>query len=346
MVNIMSKALHVFVVESRFQALSALLIAEAHANDEALIVCHHDEIRLFLARFPFVTSCYIPLKNNYWFLKRQRNYRYRLNRVLEVINSFKDFDNLQFYCAKLDPLYSNLFIKSLPKKMPDKKIDFNIIPDGQSNFRRNILKDSDRRKMIKKSKSLLNRLFGLHYYVWEKEWRGIDDDIISKIYLLPSSPNEYDAKRVVDLPLPNIKKYVNVKPLSGRVALVVGGKHVDRKILSHDEERAISEKVAVVLAENNITEVHYIKHPVARNFDLLEPAYKIIETNVPAEMLMLENNYTLVVGISSTSLFVGRLLCDENCSVYSVGLDTCLDRYPLAPYIKQAFQGLGIKLVN
>jgi hypothetical protein len=342
----MSKALHVFLVQTRFQALIALLIAENQAQDDALIVYEDESLRSFLARFPFIKSVYVKPRQRYRLFARQRNHQRRLNAVLDAINTFPDFQVLNFYCAKIHSSHHNFFINFLRKKLPTKIIHFNIIADGQSNFRRIELTDSIRQDIRAKKHHVMDRLFGLNYYAYERERFGIDDDIISKIYLLPNSPHEYDASRVVAIPLSDIKKYIATHTSGERKALVIGGKHVDRKLLTPEEERSISKKISDILKENNITHVDYLKHPAAKNKDLFEPWYQLLETDAPAEMLMLENQYALVLGISSTSLFVGRMLCGDACSVYSVGLDKCLDRYPLAPYIKKAFSGMGITLVN
>lgn len=347
----MHQRLNVFIVETRFQALVALLIARSQPDTDNLICHYRAEIGSFLSRFPFVRACAIDTAPPKGPFRSQRKIRSVLQQVSNALKHYPHAQHIYFHSTKLQgPLFNYFvnhlrqFIQQRQQQFPTASLHFNIITDGAFNFRRGDFSTSDVRNMKSKGNSLLHRVFGLQFYPYTGERFGIEADIIEKIYLLPKAPHEYDATRVCDIPIVDLGLASAVTSNEKR-GLVIGEKLLDKNYLSIEEEEQVARKIGNIMQSHGITQIDYVKHPLADHPSLRLPHYHDLVIDGPVEVAIMENHYSVIAGVRSTGLFTAKLLTGSECEVVSVGIDLCRNRRELAMKIKQAFIGMGITVL-
>ena len=342
--------LNVFIVETRFQALVALLIARSLPNTDNLVCHYRAEIGAFLSRFPFVRAQAIDTTPCSGLFRRQRSVKRVMNQVLAAIRQFPNARDIHLHTTKLQGPLFNYYVNFLRKQLPQATLHFNIITDGAFNFHRGNMTQSDIRTMAHKDGNLLYRLFGLEFFPYSGDRFGIEADVIEKIYLLPKAPHEYDLKRsagsrVLDIPIVDLglaKKSASAE----KRGLVIGEKLLDKQYLSEEEEKQVAETIGNLMKAQGITQVDYVKHPLADHPSLRLAWYNDLVIDGPVEIAIMENAYSIIAGVRSTGLFTARLLAGQECNVVSVGIDLCRNRRELAMKIKQAFLGMDIAVID
>lgn len=342
----MSRTLNLFVVESRFQALVSLMIARSQTDSDAIIGFYLPEIGQFLQQFPWVQPLYLGKKVRVGPWKRERTLKRRLHTLFRAVTRAGIPGEIHYHCANLKTPLLNYPIRYLQKRLPDTTLSVNIITDGTANFQRYSLSEKTTRKLERLARKPVRRLLGLDFCPFNRERRGIDADIVRRIYLLPGAPHEYDASRVVDLPLVPLANNTDSSGDAGRRALVIGEKLTDRGYLSPADERAVASTIANLIRTSGIGQVDYIRHPTAQHPDLLQPGYTEIITHDPIEIRLMQHTYSLICGTASTALLTARLLQPACGRTVSVGLARCSGRNALAARIGQAFAGMGIEIVD
>ncbi len=341
--------LNVFIVETRFQALVALLIARSMPDTDNLVCHYREEIGSFLSRFPFVRAKAIAIEPLAGLFRRQRLIRRVLHAVLDEIRHFPMAREVHLHTTKLQGPLFNYYVNFLRQHVTWANMHFNIITDGAFNFHRGNMSDSDSRTMQRKDGNLLYRLFGLTFYPYSGDRFGIEADVIEKIYLLPKAPHEYDltraaGSRVLDIPLVDLG-LTRQATSTGKRGLVIGEKLIDKGYLSEAEELQVAETIGNRMKAHGITQVDYVKHPLSDHPSLRLPWYTDLVIDGPVEIAIMENDYSVIAGVRSTGLFTARLLSSDHCDVLSVGIDLCRNRRELAMKIKQAFLGMNISVI-
>lgn len=340
--------LNVYIVETRFQALVAVMIARSQPSTDNLICHYRAEIGQFLARFPFVTAHAIDTTPCTGLFRRQRTVLRVMQHVLHTIQRYPSARDIHLHTTKLQGPLFNYYVHYLRRQLPQAALHFNIITDGAFNFHRGNMTDSDLRQMARKDGNLAYRLFGLQYYPYSGDRFGIEADVIEKVYLLPKSPHEYEPTRVVDIPIVDLglRKPTanNANGQPEKRGLVIGEKLLDKGYLSEDEEQRVSHSIGEIMQQHGITHVDYVKHPLSDHPSLRLPWYHDLITDAPVEVCIMENDYRVIAGVRSTGLFTAKLLAGAECSVVSVGIDLCRNRRELAMKIKEAFLGMDIQV--
>lgn len=342
--------LNVFIVETRFQALVALLIARSQPDTDNLVCHYRAEIGSFLARFPFVRAQAIDTTPCTGIFRRQRSVKRVMSQVSAAIRQFPHSRDIHLHTTKLQGPLFNYYVNYLRQQLPQAAIHFNIITDGAFNFHRGNMTQNDIRTMAHKDGNPLYRLFGLKFFPYSGDRFGIEADVIEKIYLLPKAPHEYDLKRaagsrVLDIPIVDLGLSKKIATTEKR-GLVVGEKLLDKNYLSEDEEKQVAETIGHFMKAQGITQVDYVKHPLADHASLKLPWYNDLVIDGPVEIAIMENDYAVIAGVRSTGLFTARLLAGNECKVISVGIDLCRNRRELAMKIKQAFHGMDIAVID
>lgn len=340
----MNTALNLFVVESRFQALVSLMIARSQPEATSIICYYLEEIGQFTRQFPFVRSVYLGDKIRLGPWKRERTLKRQLQTLYRETVRAGVFTAIHYHCANLKTPLLNYPIRYLQTRLPQTPITVNIITDGTANFQRHSLSENTIRRQARLANKSVNRLFGLAFTPFNRERRGIDADIVRYIYLLPGAPHEYDAGRVVTVPIVPLSDAISSAAGTKPRALVIGEKLTDRGYLSTADERTIAAALAGIIRACGITQVDYARHPTASHPDLLQPGYTEIITHDPIEMRIMQHPYQLVCGIASTALLTARLLQPKGGRTVSMGLARCSGRNALTARIRQAFVGMGIEI--
>lgn len=341
--NGQTDSLNVYIVETRFQALVAVLIARSQPEASHLVCHYRAEIASFLARFPFVTAQAIDTTPRTGLFRRQRTVRRVMRQVLDAIHRQSPARDIYLHTTKLQGPLFNYYVHFLRTQLPQSILHFNIITDGAFNFHRGNMTDNDLRRMARNDGHLLYRLFGLQYYPYTGDRFGIEADVIEKVYLLPQSPHEYEPSRVCDIPIVDLGLRHPTANTEKR-GLVIGEKLLDKQYLSEEEEQRVAQTIGNIMQQHGITQVDYVKHPLADHPSLRLPWYHDLVTDAPVEVCIMENDYHVIAGVRSTGLFTAKLLASAECSVVSVGIDLCRNRRELAMKIKEAFLGMGIQV--
>lgn len=337
------RRLNVFIVETRFQALVAVMIARSQPDTDNLVCHYRAEIGQFLTRFPFVRAQAIDTTARTGLFRRQRTVLRVMKQVLHAIRAYPAARDVHLHTTKLQGPLFNYYVHYLRTHLPLATLHFNIITDGAFNFHRGNMTDSDLRNMARKDGNLLYRLFGLTYYPYSGDRFGIEADVIENVYLLPQSPHEYSPARVRDIPIVDLGLR-NADAGSEKRGLVIGEKLLDKQYLSEEEEQRVANTIGTIMQSHGIRHVDYVKHPLADHPSLRLPWYHDLVTDAPVEVCIMENNYNVIAGVRSTGLFTARLLAAADCEVVSVGIDLCRNRRELAMKIKAAFLGMGIQV--
>lgn len=335
----MSKTVNLYVVESRFQALIALMLARSQPSQEHVVFHFHAPVGEFTQRFPFVRSVSLGerIRSGIW--KKPRTLRRQVNTIIAAAHGAS---TVHYHCANLKTPLLNYPIAALRHALPAATVTVNILTDGTSNFKRRTLSDKALRKLRKMAQRPVPFLLGLHFTLFNRERFGIDADTVRHIYLLPGAPHEYDATKVKAVPMVDL----GLAPIAGDNtlrALVIGEKLTERGWLATDDEQRIAAHVATIIQQAGISEVDYVPHPTATQCDLWQKHYTRVDTRDPIELRMMQHHYTLVCGIASTALFTARLLQPHGARTVSVGLDCVTGRNALASTIGQAFRGMGVE---
>jgi hypothetical protein len=346
----MSKTLNLFVVESRFQALVALMIARNQPESDNRVFYVQEDIGAFTQQFPFVRSVFLGNKIRHGICKRARTLKQRVNRLCSEVTAAGATTHIHYHCANLKTPLLNYPIAALKKQFPNSNITVNIITDGTSNFKRKSMSDKAAQRLQLLSQRKLYRWLGLNFTLFNRERFGIDADIVQRIYLLPGAPHEYDASRVVavpieDLSLPATQTHSVNHMHDGLRALVIGEKLTERGWLTTDNEQRISADIAQLLHDNGIIDIDYVPHPTATHLDLWQDHYTRVITQDPIELRLMQHRYTVIFGIASTALFTARLLQPKDGKTISIGLHCLTGRNALAETIGVAFAGMGIEVL-
>lgn len=336
----MTRTVNLYVVESRFQALIALMLARSQPTQEHVLFHCLEPIGEFTRPFPFVRTVHLGARLHRGIWKKPRTLR---RWVHCIVTAAQGADTVHYHCANLKTPLLNYPLAALQRALPAATVTVNVITDGTSNFKRRTLSDKALRKLRQRAQQLVPRLLGLRFTLFNRERFGIDADIVRHIYLLPGAPHEYDAARVMDVPIMDLGLPAAALNEHSARALVIGEKLTDRNWLSLTDEGHIAAQVARLIADHGIVHVDYVPHPTATHLDLWQDHYTRVDTRDPIELRMMQHRYTLVCGIASTALFTARLLQPDGARTVSVGLQCVTGRNALAETIGHAFRGMGVE---
>lgn len=339
-------ALNLYIVESRFQALVAVLIARSQPGRAHVVAYIIPAIGSFLARFPFIQPLDLGGKVRFGPWKRPRTLRRRLQRLVAALRCTPGLAHIHLYVANLKTPLLNYPIRYLPAHLPGTRLHVHILTDGTSNFRRLPMTDKARARLQRQASRWPWPWLGLHFQPFGGDRLGIESELVETITLLPGAPHQYDPARVQPLPMPDLGLPRAPAIPGERRALVIGEKLTDRGYLTPADERAIAARIGELLAAAGITRVDYVPHPTARHPDLQLPHYTPVQTDDPVELRILAQPYELVVGVVTTALFTARLLAGDGCRTLSVGANRCVGRNDLAEGIRQAFAGMGVEVID
>lgn len=335
----MSKTVNLYVVESRFQALVALMLARSQPSQEHVVFHFHAAVGEFTHQFSFVRSVSLGDRLQHGLWKKPRSLRQQVNTIVVAAHGAS---TVHYHCANLKTPLLNYPIAALRHALPAATVTVNILTDGTSNFKRRTLSDKALRKLQKIAQRPVPFLLGLRFTLFNRERFGIDADTVRHIYLLPGAPHEYDAAKVKAVPMVDLGLTPATADHALR-ALVIGEKLTERGWLTTDDEQRIAAQVAALIQHAGITQIDYVPHPTATQCDLWQEHYTRVDTRDPIELRMMQHRYTLVCGIASTALFTARLLQPHGARTVSVGLDCVTGRNALADTIGQAFRGMGVE---
>jgi hypothetical protein len=340
----MARILNLYIVESRFQALVALMVARSQPEHEHRLFYFLESIGDFTRQFPFVESVFLGhrLRKGLW--KKPRSLRRMVNTVVDVALQGEPPTTVHYHCANLKTPLLNYPLHALKQALPNALLTVNILTDGTSNFKRRHLSEKAQRKLRKIAQRPIPLLLGLRFTLFNRERFGIDADIIDKIYLLPGAPHQYDLSKVVDMPIVDLGLPAAHANDETR-ALVIGEKLTERNWLAPEDEQRIALQLAELIAATGITHIDYVPHPTATHLDLWQDHYTRVDTKDPIELRIMQHRYPLICGIASTALFTARLLQPADGRTISAGLQCVTGRNALASTIGQAFNGMGVECV-
>lgn len=341
-----TKILNVFIVESRFQALVALLIARSALNSENLVFYYAEETGNFINKFPFVHSHYLGPKISSGPWKRPRKLLRMVNLIEKTVAQYEGkVESVNVFVANLKTHLLNYSVNRLRKTVNWTPISFNIITDGTFNFKRYPMPADYPAKMAKIARKLPYRLPGLDFYIYSGDLQGIEDPLIHQIYLLPHSPHEYNAEHIVDVPIVDLGLTVQHNASNKPRALVIGERLFAKEYLTEAEENDVNQIIADLLTARDISDVDFVKHPNAPTNAVPQPWYTLIDTQDPVEIRLMEQHYDVVIASVSTALMTARMLCPTTTEVISVGLERCAGRKKTIREVEKAFRGLGVILI-
>lgn len=341
------KTLNVFIVESRFQGLVALLIARSVADSDNLVFYYAEETGNFIRKFPFVQAHYLGPKITRGPWKRPRTLRRMMNQIEQTVGHYRGkARTVNVFVANLKTHLLNYSVQRLRQTVDWVPPTFNIITDGTFNFKRYAMPDDYPVKMLQTARKLPYRLLGLDFYIYSGDWQGIEDPLISTIYLLPKSPHEYDSTRVADVPIVDLGMTTLEDGHHGPRALVIGERLCAKGYLTDAEEQAVNQQIGELLQARGITTVDFVKHPNAPTDHLPQPWYHPVITKDPVEIWLMEHRYDVVISSVTTALITARMLCPASTDVISVGLERCAGRKKTVREVEKAFRGLGITIIE
>lgn len=338
--------LNVFIVESRFQALVALLIARSQPDATHLVFFQDEDMGSFVCRFPFVQAIRLAadIRTGPW--KRPRKLRRRVQQINDTVQQYRGTaTQVNVFVANLKTHLLNYSVNRLRTTVNWAPVSFQILTDGTFNFRRYPMTDPWRAEMHKVAGKWRYRLLGLTFYEYQGDLQGIEDPLISRIWLLPHSPHQYDPARVVDVPVVDLGLRNQTAKPDGTRALVIGERLCAKAYLDAEEEQQVNQQIADLLATRGITHVDFVKHPNAPTDEITRHGYNTVNTQDPVEIRLMTHDYDVVIASVTTALITARMLCPATCEVISVGLERCAGRKPTVREVEQAFRGLGVVLI-
>lgn len=338
--------LNVFIVESRFQALVALLIARSQPHNTHLVFYQNEDMGSFVSRFPFVQAIYLgpDITAGPW--KRPRKLRRMVQQIERTVHSYRNqVQRVTVFVANLKTHLLNYSVNRLQQTIGWAPLSFHIITDGTFNFRRYAMTDTWCAEMHKVANKWRYRWLGLHFYVYQGDLHGIEDPLIERIWLLPHSPHQYDPTRVVDVPVVDLGLRQPADHQQGQRALVIGERLCAKGYLNEQEEQQVNQQIADLLQERGITHIDFVKHPNAPTDEMPSSKYTPIVTQDPVELRLMAHDYDVVIASVTTALITARMLCPSHCEVISVGLERCAGRKHTVREVEQAFRGLGVVMI-
>lgn len=341
-----ASVLNVFIVESRFQALVALLIARSQPDATHLVFYQNEDMGSFISRFEFIQAIYLgpDITTGPW--KRPRKLRRMVQHIANTVDSYRHrTTRVNVFIANLKTHLLNYSVNRLRHTVNWAPISFQIITDGTFNFRRYDMTEKHRREQRNVAGKWRYRWLGLALYVYDCDLHGIEDPLIDKIWLLPHSPHQYDPARVTAVPVVDLGLRHPDAPQQETRALVIGERLCAKGYLDDTEERQVNQQIADVLQAKGITHVDFVKHPNAPRDDTAQPWYTPIITQDPVELRLMSHDYRVVIASVSTALITARMLCPPSCEVISVALERCAGRKQTVREVEQAFRGLGVVLI-
>lgn len=341
------KTLNVFIVESRFQALVSLLIAKSAANSDNLVFYYAEETGSFIGKFPFVQAHYLGPKITAGPWKRPRKLRRMVKQIEKTVSDYAGkVDAVNVFVANLKTHLLNYSVNRLRNTVTWAPLSFSIITDGTFNFKRYAMPADYPAKMAQTARKLPYRLLGLDFYIYSGDLQGIEDPLISKIYLLPKSPHDYSPERVVDVPVVDLGIEANQPPENSKRALVIGERLFAKGYLTEAEEQEVNQQIAQLLRDRGISSVDFVKHPNAPTDAMPQPWYNPIATQDPVEVHLMEHHYDIVIASVTTALITARMLCPASTAVISVGLERCAGRKHTVREVEKTLRGLGVEMIG
>ena len=308
----MSKDAHIFFINSFFQLVAAKLILKK--EDYNIIVCFDNKIYEAAVRI-FDIDILLHTINDYPLIGRRLCIKKSISDTLNRINA-KKYNRINFYMPTLSGARYNYYVSAAQQKYKN-KASFRIIPDGTKNAVVYQLSSQKEKRIKKRSKSIIDRLFGIKYTSFTTDQYGITSSIISKIYTFDGFSHSYPEDKTETLPFikPN-----NNKDTKNKKALIIGQTLVSSNHISDKTLNKISSKLKKYLESSKITEIYYAPHPSNKeesNFEMKPENAELFITDLPLELTLIENNFDAVIGIASTALISAKLIYGDSSNILS-----------------------------
>lgn len=353
----MAKIVNLYIVATPLQYLAAELIRdhfEAKNENHLFYLLRRQEKEIDPNRWTSVS--FLPWPRKYpkkGLFGIARRIKENLRVVAKKCEGAKE---IQLHSLIMSSESINYNINYLRHNFPEAEVTFRLIPDGTSNlYRRPMHKIKEYLLYIYK----IRLLFGpdLNYYTFSGDPGGCDADITDKIYVLHGMPHEYTIDRVVELPP---LKVVPVESVVGQKRAFVVGQppHLILPINPEEGMKTLADGIHNTLKDLGITQVDYKAHPKDQKGLLSHPSYRAISINEPLEKYLASHYYHVIIGVSSTTLFIAKLMYGDKVRVISYGHDLLVEvndrtgsrernkKLAIKEHFNSTMKKLGIEQIN
>ena len=330
--------IHLFFIETELQAL-AVSATVSKIQDCAFIIYSFNKHVSDKLLQRDIQSYYLD-KECRGFINRIRKTRQYLKQISDSIPA--QATDIHLYFPRIDQFYQNVIINHMRLMHTSHDLHFSLIPDGLLN----VLEESCDHKRVASRKEKKRDFFlkltpDIKYHYFDGCSIGADDDIFSNIYMWENIPTNYPAEKIRKLQIP---APVTAHKTDEIKVLIIGQRIID--IDNHDENTChrISEKIQNYLKFIDASTIDYLPHPRSAHMELNNGSTTVTDNSFSAEELILNSDYSHIVGCCSTAMANAKVLNSE-LNVVSVGMEDFIREPDKQERLKNIFQALGITVL-
>ena len=313
---------NVYVINSGFQLVASVLLAQERQHN--IFLCLEEslcqKVKLQNKKWP---AYFIKFQKLNGLFGRQRGIQRYLKSIFDILTNHS-IKKINFFMPIISGSQYNYIIHSAKTKYGKKNITINIIPDGAANLEKFPLTSKNRKKIIKKEKSIFERTFNIKYTPYYDDKYGIVSDAVDNIYIIPDMPHQYPKNKVISLPKPKIKG-INAKNKSKKV-LILGQYLASTGLITKEAEIETKNRIVKLINENKYKDIYYIPHTMTKSHnyfnELLIDGAKIIPPEKPIELYMMDDNhFDVVIATLSSALITTKIFFGKDIRVISIGTE-------------------------
>lgn len=256
---------------------------------------------------------------------RHRRLLDNVRRVMAACGPAARGGRVHLHAPVFDTEAVNYLLAALCRVAGAREVRARILPDGVLNLASYPLSTAARiGQHVRRLRSLVSPM--LSYTTFGGDRTGSDAPFVDRIYVLEGFTSPYRRERVTVL---SSLAFARQTPDGSRQsaedqplrALVIGQPLTgDRRMRAADVE-AVARSIEEWLAAQGITDIRFKAHPRDSRHDLRRPSWQLLEIEVPLEQHLAESHYDVVVGVTSTTLFLARQICGPAVRVAAFGTD-------------------------
>ncbi|WP_422139213.1 polysialyltransferase family glycosyltransferase [Endozoicomonas sp. ALC020] len=333
--------INIFFINSSFQLVSSILIAK---DTSSFFFCFKKQ-NYEAAKDYGLKNVFLLKYREASKFARKLSTRENIRFIFSIIKD-NNPKSINFHSTSISSTRYNYFIAASKKNFPEKKITFNIIPDGTHNLVIHPLSKNKLKRVNKRKKSLIDKAVGLKYTPFKEDRHGMLSNKVSHIYTIPGTSESLPTEKKKDLPPFTTEFSISPNNQSSRSALIIGQPLTNWGITDEASSKAISQNLISYLCSENIKDVLFIPHPTNRSDKKIEfcsEDFKIYSGSSPIELLMIKNQYDYVIGFSSTALITAKLIYGNSNKIVCIGKDLFnYKEHPMLKKIVSHFKEIGV----
>lgn len=336
-----NSSINIFFINSSFQLVSSILIAK---DTDSFFFCFKKQ-NYEAAKDYGLKNVFLLKYREASIFARKLSTRENIKFIFSIIKC-NNPESINFHSTSISSTRYNYFIAASKKQFPEKKVTFNIIPDGTLNLIIHPLSKNKLERVSKRKKSLIDKAIGLKYTPFKEDRHGMLSNKVSHIYTIPGTSENLPAEKTKDLPPFTTEFSISRNNQETKSALIIGQPLTNSGITDEAASKAINQNLLSYLSSENIKDILFIPHPTNRHDKKIEfcsKNFKIYSGSSPIELLMIKNQYDYIIGFSSTALITAKLIYGNSNKIISIGNDLFnYKEHPMLKKIVSHFQEIGV----